>query len=348
MRLRRLVAPVVLLCGSLLVAFGMLETSLRLIYPPPARFFFPQEFYDFDPEIGHVLRPRQAAFTHDRPVRINALGLRAPEMRPEPDAGTVRVLALGDSQTFGNGLALEETWPKQLERALTATGGLRWEVVNAGVPGSDTWQHEILLRRLLPAVAPQAVVLALYVNDVVPRHDPRAVDAVAQTNSWSKRLAYLAKRSALVTWTYQRIVVPWQTGSTAQDASVEQAVLAGRTDERAERGWQQVERSLTAMKAMCDARQVKLVLAILPRRDQVSSAISGRAYNERAQAIAQAHGIDVLDLLPGLAAEYRARGGALFVPWDGHNSAVANGVIAARLADTIAHLAPPLGPRSAR
>lgn len=327
--LRRVAVPVALLCSSLVVTFCSLEISLRLLYPPPTRFLYPQEAYDFDPAVGHVLRRGQTAFTHDRPVRTNALGLRDHEITPEPAPGTLRVLALGDSQTFGNGLDLDETWPKQLERAFPTSPTRRWEVINAGVPGTDTWQHEILLHRFLDVTNPHVIVLALYVNDVVPRHDPRIVETAEPTNSWQKRLIYVLKRSALVTWLFHRVYLPWHS---RRADSVEEHVLAGRNDPRAERGWRQVEQSLVAMKERCDARGIALVMAVLPRRDQVSGARHERAYNQRALAVAMSHRIEVIDLLPDLIAAYGIEGAGLFVPWDGHNAAAANRVIAASLA----------------
>ena len=335
---RHFVATVVLFGGSLLVAFGILEALLRAIYPPPNRFLFPQEFYDFDPETEHVLRPGQATSTHDHPVRINSLGLRDGEIEQERRPGVLRVLALGDSQTFGAGLALADTWPKQLERMLQETSSSRWEVINAGIPGTDTWQHEILLRRLLKPINPHAVVLALYVNDVVPPHSPQRARAAALSNTGSKHLVYLLKRSAVVTWIYYRLFLPWQTRRTDWASATEEAVLTGRADPRAERGWQQVQKSLGAMKELCDAGGVMLLLAILPRRDQVSGVHPGRAYQERARALAQAHRIEAIDLLPALSAEYGVKGDGLFIPWDGHNSAAANRVIAARLAQRFERL----------
>jgi hypothetical protein len=329
--LRRIVANLLLLSTSLLLVLGAIEVVLRVLYPPPARFFYPQESYDFDPETGFVLRPGQKAFTHDRPVHINALGLRDREIASVSPTGLLRVLALGDSQTFGSGLDLADTWPKQLERMLQVAEPARWEVVNAGIPGTDTWQHEILLGRLLKTLKPHVVVLALYVNDIVPRHDPRSVDASAQTNTWGKRLAYLLKRSAVMTWMYHRVWMPWSARRAARGGSVEEAVLAGRNDPRAERGWQQVEQSLAVMKEACDAQGATLLVVILPRRDQVSGAHPGRAYNVRARAITRAHGIDAIDVLEDLSAAYHRKGDALFVPWDGHNSTMANEVIATRL-----------------
>src|SRR5690348_3589213 len=100
MTLRSVAACISLVCASLFAALLVLEVSLRAFYPAPIRFSYPQESYDFDAEIGHTLRPRQTAFTHDRPVQTNSLGLRDRETVSYPTSETLRVLALGDSQTF--------------------------------------------------------------------------------------------------------------------------------------------------------------------------------------------------------------------------------------------------------
>lgn len=340
MTFRPVLATVLLLCVSLLVGFSVLELSLRALYDPPVVFVYPQESYDIDPEMGYMLRPMQTAFTHDRPVRTNSLGLRDRQIAPDPTPGTLRVLALGDSQTFGNGLAASDTWPKQLEHMLNETVPNRWEVINAGVAGTDTWQHEILLQRLLKAMNTHVVVLALFVNDVVPRSNPRSVQASEQTNTWKKRVAYLLKRSAVVTVTYNRLLPVWYAWQYRQGRSTEDAVLSGSYDERAERGWRQVDQSLRVMKELCRAREIAFLMAILPRRDQVSGDRSWRAYNDRARAIAEAHGIRVVDLLTSLSGAYRVKGDSLFITWDGHNSGAANHVIAKRLSTILEDLVP--------
>ena len=176
-------------------------------------------------------------------------------------------------------------------------------------------------------------MLALYVNDVVPRHDPLRAQAPTLTNARSKHLVYLLKRSSVVTWAYY-LLLPWyEREFVGDDNSVEEAVLSGKSDPRAERGWRQVEHSLTEMKELCDARGVGLLVTILPRRDQVSGQHPGRAYNERAKKITETHGIATLDVLMSLSAEYRVHRDKLFIPWDGHNAATANHVIAARIAE---------------
>ncbi len=343
MSLRRLLANLGLAAGSSLFALALLELALRIALPAPIHFRFPQESYDFDPEIAHVLKPGQRAFTHDQEVVTNARGLRDRELPARPAPGVLRVLALGDSQTFGNGLALADTWPKQLEQALNqraAEAGARFEVVNAGIPGSDTWQHEVLLRRLADLYRPQVAVLAFYVNDVSPRYEPRPARASQMTNTAAKRLAYLAKRSALFTWVHQRMLLLHVEEEREQGRAYSEYILSGAPSPEVESGWQQVGASLAAMRRECAARGIEFRLAVLPRRDQVSGQTPARAYNERIAAIAAELGIASVDLLPELRAAYSAgRGDALFLPWDGHNSAAANEVIAERIARELLPLA---------
>jgi hypothetical protein len=167
---------------------------------------------------------------------------------------------------------------------------------------------------------------------VVPRTNPR--DGAKATNTRGKHLIYLLKRSSVITWAYY-VLLPWYEGAFVGDNSIEEAVLSGQGDSRVERGWRQVEHSLTEMKALCDARGVGFLVSILPRRDQVSGHHQGRAYNERVKKIAQSHGIAVIDVLPSLSAEYRVHGDKLFIPWDGHNAAAANQVISARIAEVL-------------
>jgi len=66
-------------------------------------------------------------------------GLRNPPLAPE--GARTRILAIGDSTTFGLGVNNEDTWPAQLEKILNeAAGGERFEVLNAGMSGYSAFQ----------------------------------------------------------------------------------------------------------------------------------------------------------------------------------------------------------------
>jgi len=65
---------------------------------------------------------------------INAAGYRGPLRTAARADGVLRVVALGDSSTFGYGVAYERTYPARLEELLAARG-IRCEVLDFGVVG---------------------------------------------------------------------------------------------------------------------------------------------------------------------------------------------------------------------
>jgi lysophospholipase L1-like esterase len=101
-------------------------------------------------------------------VRTGAAGFRSPDFSPAPEPGRVRVLALGDSSTFGWGVEAEETWPGRLPAALARETGRppeSFEVLNLGVPGYSTFQGRVLLERVALPLAPELVVWSYLAND---------------------------------------------------------------------------------------------------------------------------------------------------------------------------------------
>src|SRR5436305_1923634 len=86
------------------------------------------------------------------PVAIDAEGLR---VQPHPAPFRPCILIVGDSMTFGEGVPEDGTYPARLERRL----GVR--VYNAGVPGYSSAQMLGRLRRYLPALQPELVVMTL-------------------------------------------------------------------------------------------------------------------------------------------------------------------------------------------
>lgn len=71
------------------------------------------------------------------PVAINSDGLRGREINTPKPPHTFRILAVGDSVTFGYGVREEDTYVKVLERRLNEgeSGGREFEVLNGGTLG---------------------------------------------------------------------------------------------------------------------------------------------------------------------------------------------------------------------
>jgi GDSL-like Lipase/Acylhydrolase family len=98
------------------------------------------------------------------PVRLDALGLRSPEIGPRRP-GELRVLCLGDSITFGYGVAAEETWPDVLRERLAERLGRPVVSGNAAVPGYGTVEQARCLRRIGPAFDPDVVLATIYLGN---------------------------------------------------------------------------------------------------------------------------------------------------------------------------------------
>jgi len=91
-------------------------------------------------------------------IEVNAEGFRGPAL--VPDHADVRILALGDSCTFGTPIAERYTYARAMERELRAQGH-RVEVVNGGVEGYDPSD---VLARLNEFRALRPEVTTLYIG----------------------------------------------------------------------------------------------------------------------------------------------------------------------------------------
>ena len=103
------------------------------------------------------------------PVHINGLELRDNrEYDLEKKPNTFRILALGDSVTFGHGSVYEHTYPYLLEQQLRRwRPDVDWQVWNAAVPGYNTSQELAQLLEVGPRFKPDLVIVGFFDNDII-------------------------------------------------------------------------------------------------------------------------------------------------------------------------------------
>jgi lysophospholipase L1-like esterase len=146
----------VLLGGTELAAERLLGPAMR----PP---------YDYDARLLFKLRPGARSLARQLPEngggavehQINALGFRGPELTPAKSKP--RVVVYGDSFIHATYTPEGETFVRQLERSLSASGPV--EVINGGV--SSYGPDQILLRfdAELPLLQPDLVVLSVFAGN---------------------------------------------------------------------------------------------------------------------------------------------------------------------------------------
>ena len=323
---------IVILIGSLAVAFAAMEVVLRIFLPTPIQWKYPQEHYIYDNEIGHWLQPNQDSYTHDKQVKTNSKGIRDHEYPDHRGPNVVRVIAIGDSQTFGKGLQLSDTWPKLLERRLNERGGnKKWEVINCGLSATDTWQHEIILERMIKEYHPDIAIIAVYANDVTKPWAPDPNSASLKTSELRDRFVYFMKRSIVLLVARQGIQSLRQMISPTYSYLYENSIVTGDKYTNVEAGWSQVDGSLGRMKENCNKNNIDMYLLILSRRDQVSGHQKMEAFNNRIKGLAAKHSIKFMDPLNELKKGYERFGNRLFIEWDGHNSSFSNDIISLEL-----------------
>lgn len=126
----------------------------------------PLPFQGGDPEYANRITKRDEYY-----LNTNSDGFRGiREYAEHPAEGVIRVGTIGDSITFGFGVADDESYPAVLEELLSEHG--RYEVINAGVHSYDSSRGLRALRSRLLTYHPDVVTLCVGVNDSVsiPEH----------------------------------------------------------------------------------------------------------------------------------------------------------------------------------
>lgn len=233
-----------------------------------------------DPNLLYSPRPGAQVDRVDTAAeRYNSLGMRG----PEPDLSKPTVLVIGDSVTHGFRLREEDTYPRQVERAL----GGRATVMNAGVCGYQPWNERARLRQVDAMVRADTVVLQWCQNDKWKGVESTAVPEVSR------------RADALI-----RGIEPSPVGLLAASRYVVALREAGRIRREVEANppplrwdgeWQDAYLSLL-LDAKRDGRRV--VALIMPSQARVES--GAVVSDPEPEGIARLAGVEVVDPIVAL------------------------------------------------
>jgi len=100
-------------------------------------------------------------------MRTNSYGIRGPEFSFDKPPGRLRIAAVGDSFTFGQGVEEDEAYAAVVGQALRSAH-VPAEVLNFGVPGHGTPQSVAMVRRKVVPTQPDLVLIGVFPNDLTP------------------------------------------------------------------------------------------------------------------------------------------------------------------------------------
>jgi len=117
----------------------------------------------------YQLRPNMKVTHKEVKVTTNSHGWRDTEYKTSPPPKTVRVVGIGDSNMFGWGVVQGKDFLTVLEAQLNQKYGKqkRWEVLNTGVPGYNTYMKAESLRARSIKFKPDIVIIQHTINDLL-------------------------------------------------------------------------------------------------------------------------------------------------------------------------------------
>jgi hypothetical protein len=181
----------------LLATFLMLEgvvrfTSLAPKLPIQWSGYVRDEYLPFKPRPFSVLSGRSETGEFDFQYRHNSLGLRDVEHCFAKTPGTFRILALGDSYTYGAGVPSEAAFLNRLEIMLNErkVDAKRVEIIKAGIPRFWPEPERIFLEYYGIRFDPDLIVAVFNPGDVIDTYF--SINAMSVTDEGG----YLVTRQA--------------------------------------------------------------------------------------------------------------------------------------------------------
>lgn len=326
----------VLVASIVVGALVALEILFRITFPRPPSWPRPQVRSKLDRIFGYVHRPNQECFSVDAKATINSVGFRGREPRTVRGHGDVRVLALGNSLTFGKGAGDDETYPAQLERQLREQYGPEVEVINAGIGAFTIRQYVAFVEHKLPELKPDLLVIGMQWLDLHHHARIGQKEGKVSTEAWAaikKRFdetdANLAApktrgeklKDTLRHWRtfyvlYHGIQERRGLKRWAHRLNWAMRMLDGKHDEQIAERLEFSAEKLSYIAQLCKQHSTNLLIAFFPDYRQIFKDYPNSIWpNALGEACAKA-GIPSVSLLPGLREALARHGKKIFVPYD--------------------------------
>lgn len=268
----------------------------------------------------------------------NSSGFRGREFVVPKPARTLRILFLGDSFTFGEGVRFEDTLPSLTQTILAdrlSDKRLRVETYNLGVGGYNTADEVFLLKKLGLELQPDYIVLVYNLNDAEPplfgvtpdgrpiRRDreasiPEGLDEHRPPGSWIFR--------------FHVVSLVWKAFTTPRASAVTEDYYRSLYRDDA-MGWKNARRALRELAHISKARRIPTLVALYPVLFKLNDKHPFLSLYEGVEKCSRAEHLQTVALFPAFKGR---RADRLWVhPTDQHPNETAHPLAARYLAETL-------------
>lgn len=317
------IGTVLLVSLSVVVALVFCEASLRLtgLYPPPptpqCRYWDPKicELYEASDHHGYRLTPSQVrtySYPEKNPrvltIRSNSHGFRSSREFQESDTRK-RVLIVGDSFVFGQGVEEAERFSDKLEEVEPS-----WRVDNLGMTG---WGLDLMLLAFEAvgiSAQPDIVVISVYTDDL------------HRVSPFYSGVGFSIPRLQL--WEGRLEKTPYPELDNIQRMHIYQALYQWYW-KYSDIEWKTNEAILTKFIVLSHLHDFSLVMMYIPGRAQTSQ---GKKIDferaERLKGYAKSHGIKFLDVTSKIHVTPRD---SVFIKGNAHLNPKGHAIVATEL-----------------
>ncbi|MBU1125693.1 MAG: SGNH/GDSL hydrolase family protein [Candidatus Omnitrophica bacterium] len=322
--------PVILICAGILFSIVMAEVLLSCLKEPV---FYTQ--HEGSSQFTFVIVNNRILYYHNKPserIRFvyennprgyfgnnneidhitNSWGFRGDEFSKVKPPQTFRIIFLGDSFTFGEGVKFDDTYPQKVSKLLRQHYKklpLSFESYNFGVGGYNTVQESFLLTQIALQCDPDLVVIGYTLNDPEPmlfKYDEKENKVSRRAREFyipeglsqsmpPDSLWFRSRLAKLVWQAYTKIML------THKMVAYYRLLFRENND-----GWQKSNTALKEIIDICRERNIPCYVVIFPVLYQLNHGYPFTGIHESIRLQAALHGansIDLLASLKGLAVE---------------------------------------------
>lgn len=310
----------------ILLAIFLIETIVRAWYINPELI----DSWGYNPYGYGDLLPNKNFIAQEIPqlpyqVITNSFGFRnSYDISIKKPNNLLRILAVGDSFTFGPYVNNQDTYPAKLEFILRKTKKI--EVLNAGVSGYTLADELEYLQEKGFKLEPDIIIIGIYENDVLDylKSNRNIFARKVQQEKLSKfPIIYkLAKKSALLTLIEKNFI---EQKSKQFRNGIEESLTSNLTEQQ-----DSYYADLDKLLNLLDEKQ-KIIFVLFPSFGQISSKIYFPQANIKNKINKQ---YSILDLRP-IFRNNPYQNSLYLTPLNGHLSSYGNQVVAEEIAKFI-------------